>query len=169
MARVHNLTAAGKSALKEARESGAKRYFSGSPCAKGHIAERFVSTRACVVCANINAVKWQNNNKDRLAKKARRWRSENKERCFNNTLLLKYKITSEEYFEILKRQNGVCAICKKPEDGNRKRSLCVDHCHKDGHVRGILCGLCNTALGYFKDDISSIDAAAEYLRITRGR
>lgn len=59
-----------------------------------------------------------------------------------------YGISSEEYEELLIVQNGVCAICDKPElSGNR---LAIDHCHRTGFVRGLLCVGCNRKLGWFE-------------------
>ncbi len=58
-------------------------------------------------------------------------------------------LTEEEYKAMLERQGGVCAICgDKPKIGR----LAVDHVHGTDKVRGLLCNLCNPALGLFKDD-----------------
>ena len=69
----------------------------------------------------------------------------------------KYGITLEEYNILLEKQLYACAICKEPENqiswGKSKR-LSVDHNHKTGKVRGLLCQKCNTTLGRYKDDIS---------------
>lgn len=54
----------------------------------------------------------------------------------------KYSITEVEYSEILEKQGGRCAICKKPKE-SFKRSLAVDHDHGTGKVRGLLCYYCN--------------------------
>jgi len=62
-----------------------------------------------------------------------------------------YNITPEEYEKILKFQNGKCAICKRPRNSKQNR-LAVDHCHRSGLIRGLLCWRCNKALGAFKDD-----------------
>jgi hypothetical protein len=64
--------------------------------------------------------------------------------------------------ELEKLQNGKCAICGG-EPKFPKVRLCVDHCHTTGLFRGLLCGHCNTALGLFKDDISSLKNAIRYL------
>ena len=60
-----------------------------------------------------------------------------------------YNLTLIEYDKLLKRQNGVCAICgAKP----KTRSLNVDHNHLTKVNRGLLCHLCNRALGQLKAD-----------------
>jgi hypothetical protein len=72
-----------------------------------------------------------------------------------------FGITSTTYEEMTVRQNGVCAICQKPNpNGNR---LAVDHNHKTKKVRGLLCGTCNRALGLFGDDSGLMRKAAEYV------
>ena len=69
-------------------------------------------------------------------------------------------LTLEEYRELLRRQNGVCAICKRDDS---RGSLAVDHCHKTGLVRGLLCRSCNTSLGKMNDDPELLRRAIAYL------
>jgi len=71
----------------------------------------------------------------------------------------KYGISLEEYERLLARQGGACAICRRTSD----RMLCVDHCHKTGRVRGLLCHKCNAGLGCYDDDPSFLRMAAAYL------
>ena len=59
------------------------------------------------------------------------------------------------------RQSGECAICSKPEPDPLK--MHVDHDHKNGHVRGLLCGLCNKGLGHFKDRMDLLVRASQYV------
>lgn len=68
-----------------------------------------------------------------------------------------YGLTLEDYDQILKEQNNVCAICKEDV------KLFVDHCHTTGKVRGLLCQGCNSGLGFFKDDRERIRRSLEYL------
>lgn len=73
----------------------------------------------------------------------------------------KYHISPSEYFEILERQGGRCGVCRsKPET---KTALEIDHCHKSGLVRGLLCGRCNTGIGQLADNIAGVLQAAKYL------
>lgn len=80
----------------------------------------------------------------------------------------KFKITSEDYNQILQSQNGACAICCQEEThvyrSGKKKELAVDHCHKTNRIRGLLCFNCNQALGRFKDDPERMKRAIEYLR-----
>ena len=65
----------------------------------------------------------------------------------------RYGITVEEYDELFAKQNGLCAICEKPEiltKGDKLHALAVDHNHETMQVRGLLCMNCNTRLGYFE-------------------
>ena len=78
-----------------------------------------------------------------------------------------YGITLENYNTMLAQQHGVCKICGKPEKvkfNGVTKSLAVDHCHKTGKVRGLLCQACNKALGLFNDDITILQNAINYLQ-----
>lgn len=61
----------------------------------------------------------------------------------------KYGISPEDYSEMLQKQNNLCAICGKHQS-NLTRSLAVDHCHISGKVRGLLCPVCNSMLGWYE-------------------
>lgn len=74
----------------------------------------------------------------------------------------KYDIGLEFFNLKLIEQNNCCAICGKHES-NFSKNLAVDHNHKTGKVRGLLCKNCNIGIGHFKDDISLINNAIEYL------
>jgi hypothetical protein len=75
-------------------------------------------------------------------------------------------ITLADHAVLLASQGGVCAICRRPESARRNgrpRLMAVDHDHRTGAVRGLLCNACNTALGLFGDDIAVMEAAIAYL------
>lgn len=72
-----------------------------------------------------------------------------------------YGITIEQYDAMCAKQNGVCAICKRPPRGKMQR-LSVDHCHKTGTVRGLLCITCNRTVGYL-DNPDWLAQAQTYL------
>lgn len=78
----------------------------------------------------------------------------------NYRLKVRYGITRKEYWELVAKQKGVCAICGK-SDGKK---LHVDHCHKTKKIRGLLCGSCNRALGLLKDDTRLLLQAIKYLK-----
>lgn len=77
-----------------------------------------------------------------------------------------YGLSVEDYARMLEEQNGVCAICHKPEvkiKHGKLAMLSVDHCHNSEKVRGLLCGNCNLMLGYSKDDPETLERAIAYL------
>lgn len=83
-----------------------------------------------------------------------------------------YKIGIEDYNRMLAEQNGVCAICARPErakspwaQNGEIKQLSVDHSHDDDSVRGLLCGACNHMLGHAGDDPSVLRHAADYLEL----
>ena len=100
------------------------------------------------------------------------WRKyRHSEKWINNArrthLKHKYGITPEQYDEMLRSQNGVCAICKQPETASRAgkiKLLSVDHKHTTKQLRGLLCDGCNVALGSMHENIERLQSAIEYLK-----
>lgn len=75
----------------------------------------------------------------------------------------RYGITPEDYERMAKEQNNCCAICSQPVENLTKRDkLCIDHDHKTGKVRGLLCGGCNAHLAVL-ENIDFIIKAQSYL------
>jgi hypothetical protein len=96
----------------------------------------------------------------------RRLRAANPDYHKNIFLKRHYGIGITTYNEMLAAQNGCCDICGKAESNEIKGkvvSLAVDHDHKTGAIRALLCSACNTALGLFNDDPALLDAAKAYL------
>jgi hypothetical protein len=93
-------------------------------------------------------------NRDPFLEKCRERRAANPEaaaaRRRSAGLRRRYGITVEQYDEMLAAQGGVCALCGTDQPGGRGEHFSVDHCHKDGHVRGLLCAGCNTNLGAYE-------------------
>jgi hypothetical protein len=81
-----------------------------------------------------------------------------------------YNVTPEKLDDLILRSEGRCEICSCALIGAPRtpNDLCVDHDHEEGHARGILCRLCNMALGGLKDDLDIVIAAATYLRRVAG-
>lgn len=127
----------------------------------------------------------------RLARNAqrRKWLAENPEKAKqyrqqlyskrtpedNKNAFMKsvYGITLDQYEVLLEKQDGVCAICLRPE---RRKSryggtcrLHVDHDHKTGKLRGLLCSTCNFAIGGMNDSPELLRAAADYLEAHSAR
>lgn len=71
----------------------------------------------------------------------------------------KYGLTKSGWQQLVQKQRGRCAICrKKPE-----KRLHVDHCHRTKKVRGLLCQQCNIGVGFFRDSPSLLRSAIKYL------
>ena len=86
--------------------------------------------------------------------------AEHREEARAIALMRNYGITIEEYDNMFAAQNGICAICGKPQNGKR---LFVDHNHETDKVRGLLCQNCNIALGHMGDDAQLLIKAIDYL------
>lgn len=95
----------------------------------------------------------------------KQWRAQNPEKwaAINRRAKLKkkYGISTEQYDEMLRRQQGVCAVCGEVNPDGRR--LAVDHEHETGQVRGLLCTMCNRGIGSMRDDPERLRAAAAYL------
>lgn len=76
--------------------------------------------------------------------------------------LKKYGITEERYYELQTLQRNRCQICRRDENGGRGRWH-IDHCHKTGKVRGLLCSNCNVGLALMGESADQLRRAADYL------
>lgn len=73
----------------------------------------------------------------------------------------RYGLTSEQYKALYEAQGGACYICQRAT-GKRKK-LAVDHDHKTGYVRGLLCSPCNNILAHLRDNPEAAGRIKEYL------
>lgn len=80
----------------------------------------------------------------------------------NAILMSSYGINADEYSEMLTAQGGVCAVCGRTPELNRKK-LAIDHCHKTGEIRCLLCSSCNIGIGNLGDDLDGLMRAVAYL------
>mgnify|MGYP001613697069 CR=1 FL=1 len=71
--------------------------------------------------------------------------------------LNKHGITLDQYHAMNESQDFLCAICRE------EKQLAIDHDHKTGNVRGLLCLHCNSGLGHFSDNAQHCLTAAFYL------
>lgn len=92
----------------------------------------------------------------------RYWKNPEKHR--SSRLKGVYGISLEDYNSMYAAQDGKCAICKSEKPSFGRGGLSVDHCHKTGRVRKLLCTSCNTAIGKMKDSIDNMQRAVDYLR-----
>ena len=118
-----------------------------------------------------NKLYWQNlsqEEKDKKLEIMRKNRKKNPDKYRNMKLKKQFGITIEQYNEMNKQQNGLCAICNNPEtkiDFRTKKilPLCVDHSHSTGKIRKLLCSKCNLSLGGFQEDVYLLKSAIKYL------
>jgi len=107
--------------------------------------------------------------RENVGEKSPGWRGGKMTKNTRYHVLNRYGLTTEQYQDIFNKQNGVCAICKKPEIV--RKNLSIDHDHRccSHHkscgkcIRGLLCFRCNQALGLLNDDIFILESARLYL------
>lgn len=135
------------------------------------LAAFYKNHRTCNACKRpgnrLKTANWRKNNPDRSrildtqAQRLRRKRDPEKFKLLDRVRRYrKYGITKDDYLKMLEAQDGLCALCRKPPN---KKGLALDHNHKTGKARSLLCDLCNTGLGLFTEDPALLRRAAEYL------
>ena len=82
-----------------------------------------------------------------------------RDRDYNSYLMRTYGITMEDVDRMLSEQEHKCAVCLS----DFTETPCVDHCHTNKHVRGLLCNKCNQALGLLGDSTDNLIRAIKYL------
>ena len=115
--------------------------------------------------------KWRAANKSKISQWSRKYYEANREQVLakgrSGHLKRKYGITQAQYAVQLAKQSGCCAICGTSNPGKPPRGTTgrfyVDHDHKTGKNRKLLCRDCNTVLGLFRDDPNRLRKAAFYL------
>jgi hypothetical protein len=85
-------------------------------------------------------------------------RTRGEDRKFERHLFVRYGIMLEDYERMYRQQNGACAFCRRRPE---RMKLHVDHDHRTGHIRGLLCAPCNRALGMLEGNMERV---IEYLR-----
>ena len=117
----------------------------------------FEGQHNCIVCRNLHGI-WLDPG-----------RSPNAD-YHNKRLKRTHGISLSVFWEIYEQQGGRCAICKTehPKDKSKKSlPLVVDHDHKTGKIRGLLCNNCNLGLGLFKDKLDRFNNALQYVNRSR--
>ena len=138
----------------------------------------FIDTKCCTKCAQnlpidaFGADKKQLQGKNSWCKKCRsiaagQWAAANPEKVAKtrrvDKLRKKYGMTLCDYDRMLSEQNGKCKLCGGTQRKDRKY-FDIDHCHKTGRVRGLLCNGCNHALFLFDENLISAETAFLYLK-----
>lgn len=115
----------------------------------------------CISCHNGIGHERYRSNIDKCKARDKAYRERNKVHHAGIRMEKVYGITRADYDALLKKQKGRCAICRQFET---RRALDIDHCHKKGKVRGLLCISCNHLLGNARDSIKTLQMAILYLR-----
>lgn len=102
---------------------------------------------------------WQ---RDAYKKKPAEWHKRRNQQRSIQVTAARLGATERELEVLLEQENEGCAICGGAPNGGCSR-LAVDHDHRTGRVRGLLCMHCNQAIGKFKDDPKLLRRAADYL------
>ena len=102
------------------------------------------------------------NNKEKISVKQKAYREKNKDRERNSQLRRNFGISLHEYNLMLTEQKGKCACCGIHQN-ELTINFAVDHDHDTGLIRGLLCGICNTAIGKLGDNIEGLMRALNYL------
>ena len=107
------------------------------------------------------AAKWAKDNKGIQRDKSKQWRIDNPTKWKNQVLMYTYGISYADWLLMWENQDSKCAICGElfvsPSDAH------VDHDHETGQIRGLLCKKCNLGLGWFNDNIESLEKAVKFL------
>ncbi len=103
-------------------------------------------------------------NREKARIKALEFRKKNKGYQRKYDLKRVYNMSLSDYDDMLKAQGHRCKICLTENAGGKHKKFYVDHCHKTGKVRGLLCTGCNLALGGFRDTIETLSRAILYLK-----
>ena len=130
----------------------------------------------CKGCSNKRSKQYAKQNSEKINEYNKIWIANNWDRYQDRKFQYRYGISFEQYQNILRQQNNVCAICEQPESrmtpNGKQLWLSVDHDHScckgtkscGKCVRGLLCWRCNTAMGKFNDDINLIEKTITYLK-----
>lgn len=104
--------------------------------------------------ANERNKRWKAKNHETVSARKRAHYKANKQKYLtlerDRQYRIRYGITLEDYNRMLQSQDGKCKICESEKAGNKEQNFAVDHCHKTGIVRGLLCIKCNARLGWFE-------------------
>lgn len=100
--------------------------------------------------------------REQYIRRSREWRKKYPERVKEYGIKYRHGISLKDYKNMLKQQNGKCAICGKLQS-DFKQKFIVDHCHKTNKIRGLLCCRCNTLLGRIENIPDNFKRLLEYM------
>ena len=133
----------------------------GEPEVEFNKSSRDGSQSLCKGCQSNYSKGWQKQNRDKNIGYCQRYYRENKHKWRERDYKRKYGMTIQEVEALVASQNGRCPICDIPFKSQKLMSL--DHDHKTGQLRQVLCSKCNTALGLLNEDVAIFHRAVEYI------
>lgn len=136
----------------------------------------------CKKCCRKISDEWAKKNWNKVLKSCRKYYKNNRQKIYERKknkwkkhpikrkryqqekhLKYKFNLTLKEYKILIEKQKGKCLICnKKPK--NKIKKLSIDHDHKTGKIRGLLCHNCNVIIGLAHEDIKILKNIAKYLQ-----
>ncbi len=124
--------------------------------------------RTCNICNKLKGKKGFEKGRNQCRKCRNNYRKTLKTRTGDGlrdyNLKKMYNISLTDYNQMVTNQNNKCNICNKiNESGPWNNKLVVDHCHKTGKIRALLCDKCNKGLGQFNDNVEVMKKAILYL------
>jgi len=116
---------------------------------------------------NESARRWRERNPDKARAASRKSqakrRREDPESIKREKLRSSYGLTDEELDELFKRADGSCELCETSFGDDSATRPVIDHDHREGRVRGLICGNCNTGLGFAGDSSDVLRNLADWL------
>lgn len=136
------------------KNRGLSLQYKSKPCGQCGVTGKYYAKGKCNSCYTKHRLDIDPEAKARYKRNGR-----------SKNLQTNYGITLEDYDRMYESQGGRCAICEDTDLGSTKFGhFAVDHDHRTGQVRGLLCSNCNLGLGHFHDDPTKVVAALVYLR-----
>jgi hypothetical protein len=151
---------------QEALKNNIRRYFTGKPCKREHIAERNTSSGTCSECITLANKIFSSLYPEKKKEKNLAYRLKKKREYAENPEKFR-KARSESFYRTkgfpvaTRPRPELCECCQKP---STSKALALDHCHKTGVFRGWLCLKCNLGIGSLGDNFSGMLKAIRYLQ-----
>lgn len=121
--------------------------------------------KICRACHQAKSLEWRKANPELICQYMKRSRAKdpagNSRRALENHYKRKFGITIEQRDQMVADQGGMCAICERTKP--TRRGWCVDHSHRTGRIRAILCAPCNSLIGLARESTEVLASAIAYL------
>lgn len=158
-----------------AKKIGAKWYFTGKPCSRGHVGKRSAASGQCNQCRREYDLLWQRDyrakNHARILENARRWEKayfSDPVNCARRLETQRSRSPKARSIKQQRRNERREALAGRPKPDSceicdRAGEIHFDHCHTTGQFRGWICERCNVTLGFADDDPALLRKLADYL------